>query len=387
MNADGKARLLCISLDQSLLARGAQTLGDSRYHATRFAQAASECHMVVYSPEPGESFQAADNLWIHPTGSRNKPAFLPDALRIGRRICKEREIEVVYTQDLYSTGLVGYRLKQEFGVGLCCLIAGDMIGNPVWIRESLLNRVWNRVGKFLLKRADAIRVASSTEVAKLRRYGVPEERIWNLGWFLDLGRFLEADGTAVRERLLAGSGRSELLLSVGRLAPQKDFPTMLRAMRHIAIQRPDALLAIVGDGPDRPELESLAQRLGLMDRVSFLGAVPADEIPSYFAAADVFVLSSVFEGNARVLAEASAAGLPIVATETSGTRDTVLDGESGFIVEQGDDEAFAERAADLLSDPARAEAMGLRGRAHVLELFGEARLLQGFAAMFDSARS
>lgn len=377
--------MLCISLDRALVASEAQKLGDSRYHAIRIARATSEFHTIVYSPEPHEPFRLGENVTVYPTGSRVKAAFPADALRLAWRIHREAPVDVIYTQDLYSTGLVGALLKRRLGAGLCALIAGDMIGNQSWIRESWLNRIWNRVGRWVIGRCDAIRVASTSEQQKLVALGVPPERIWKLGWFLDLERFVRADGSALRARLLEGGRFDEVILSVGRLVPQKDFGTLLRVHQRVARKRPGAVLVIAGGGPDQEVLRRLAAELGIADRVRFLGAVSAAEIPAHYAASDLFALSSVYEGNARVLAEASAAGLPIVATETSGTRDSVLDGDTGFVIPQGDVDQMADRVLELLSDRTRAQAMGSRGRVHAYDLFGDAALLRGFTAMFCAA--
>lgn len=377
-------RVLGISLDQALADPASALLGDTRHHATGLSRAVSEIHFVVYTPTPRPPFKLAQNVWVYPTASSLKPLFLRDALRLGSELCQKREIEVVYTQDLYATGLVGSWLKKRFGIGLCCLIAGDMIGNTEWLRESPLHRLWDRVARRLIHRCDAIRVASSTEIEKLVRLGVPRERIWKLGWFIDLERFAEADGASVRDQLLRETGGSALVVSVGRLVQQKDYPTLLRAMRLVVDTLPCAILGIVGDGPERSALEALVNELELQDHVRFVGAVAHSEIPRFFAAADVFALSSVYEGNARVLAEAAAAGKPIVATETSGTRDSVLDGESGYVLQQKDATMFAQRLVELLSDPSKRTGMGRQGQQHAFREFGDQTLLRGFRAMFAS---
>jgi 1,2-diacylglycerol 3-alpha-glucosyltransferase len=107
-----------------------------------------------------------------------------------------------------------------------------------------------------------------------------------------------------------------------------------------------------------------------------------DEVPAYLAAANVLALTTVYEGNARVLAEAAAAGRPVVTADVSGSLDTVLNGESGYVVPVRDPHAFADRLARLLNDPALAERMGTRARVHVLERYDERRLLQQFQELW-----
>jgi len=106
--------------------------------------------------------------------------------------------------------------------------------------------------------------------------------------------------------------------------------------------------------------------------------VPYPNVPRYFAAADLFLLPSRYEGNARVLAEAGAAGTPSVTTDVSGAYDTVIEGETGAIVPVERPDLFAERVLALLADEARLPSMGARAREHVRGLYDEQALLPAF---------
>jgi phosphatidylinositol alpha-1,6-mannosyltransferase len=241
----------------------------------------------------------------------------------------------------------------------------------------------NLVAHWLIRQADTFRVVSVKEKQKLVGMGVPEERIWDLGWITDFSRFLDADGSAIRDCYLDG-GVSKLVLFVGRLVPAKDLPNLIRAIPLVLRQHPGTLFLLVGSGSGEVALRPLAEGLGVADAIRFVGVVPYAQIPAYFAACDLFVLSSVREGNARVLAEAAAAARPVVATDVSGTQDTVIDGETGYIVPVGRPEALARGMMRLLDDPARAAEMGRRAREHVLALYDEQRLLAGFAELWEA---
>ena len=102
-------------------------------------------------------------------------------------------------------------------------------------------------------------------------------------------------------------------------------------------------------------------------------------MPRHYAAADLVLLPSRYEGNARVLAEAGAAGRAVVTTDVSGARDTVLEGETGHVVPTERADLIAARTLALLADPARLEEMGARARAHVRQLYDEEKLLAAFA--------
>jgi glycosyltransferase involved in cell wall biosynthesis len=117
-------------------------------------------------------------------------------------------------------------------------------------------------------------------------------------------------------------------------------------------------------------LEALAARLGLNEHVQFLGDVDRNDIPGFFAAADVLAVSSVYEGTSLVTVEAAAAGKPVVTTDVAGAADTVIDGETGFVVPLTDPAALAAALLRVLADPGRAAEMGAAAREHAQARFG-----------------
>ena len=122
-------------------------------------------------------------------------------------------------------------------------------------------------------------------------------------------------------------------MTVGRLDPIKDQATLLRAVRVVCDRKPGFRLDIVGDGPSRPELESLRAELGLGEAVAFRGY--QEDVRPFLSAADFFVLSSISEGISIALLEAMAAGLPAVATDVGGNREVILQGETGLLTPAG----------------------------------------------------
>jgi glycosyltransferase involved in cell wall biosynthesis len=153
--------------------------------------------------------------------------------------------------------------------------------------------------------------------------------------------------------------------SVGRLSRQKSPLDLLAAFEHLARTRADAHLVVVGDGPDRAEVEAAIQRAGLAGRVWLLGL--RRDVPELLRAFDVFALASRWEGLPRVFPQAMAAGLPIVATRVAGAPDAVLEGVSGWLVDVGDTAAFGRRLVQLAQDPDLLRRMGTSGRERVEE--------------------
>src|SRR5215218_1191576 len=146
-----------------------------------------------------------------------------------------------------------------------------------------------------------------------------------------------------------GMGRPRVLF-VGRLAPQKGVRALVAAAA--LIEHPSAQVLLVGDGPEREALERDAERIGVDDRVRFLGFFAHDRLPAAMAHADLLVLPSLYEELGTVLLEAMYAGLPTVASRTGGIPDVIEDGVSGLLVEPGDPETLARAIDRLLADRA-----------------------------------
>ncbi|MFJ2015793.1 glycosyltransferase family 4 protein [Streptomyces nodosus] len=179
-------------------------------------------------------------------------------------------------------------------------------------------------------------------------------------------------GDEVRARL--GLTDRPVVVCVSRLVPRKGQDTLIRAMPRVLGKQPDTVLLIVGGGPYERDLRRLADETGVADAVRFTGAVPWAELPAHFGAGDVFAMPCRtrrggldVEGLGIVYLEASATGLPVVAGDSGGAPDAVLDGETGWVVRGGSAEETADRVVTLLGDPELRRRMGERGRRWVEE--------------------
>ncbi|WP_327711520.1 glycosyltransferase family 4 protein [Streptomyces sp. NBC_00464] len=182
----------------------------------------------------------------------------------------------------------------------------------------------------------------------------------------------DSGGDRVRARL--GLTDRPVVVCVSRLVPRKGQDTLILAMPAILAEVPDAVLLIVGGGPYAAELKKLAAQTGVQDSVRFTGPVPWEELPAHYGAGDVFAMPCRtrrggldVEGLGIVYLEASATGLPVVAGDSGGAPDAVLDGETGWVVRGGSAEESAERIVALLGDAELRRRMGERGRAWVEE--------------------
>jgi phosphatidylinositol alpha-1,6-mannosyltransferase len=178
------------------------------------------------------------------------------------------------------------------------------------------------------------------------------------------------DGSEVRKRY--GLSDRPVIVCVSRLVPRKGQDMLIRALPEIRRRVPGAALLLGSGGPYRPKLERLARDQGVDSDVVFTGSVPWAELPTLYAAGDVYAMPCRtraagldVEGLGIVYLEASATGLPVVAGDSGGAPDAVLEGETGYVVGGRDVPAIGSHIAALLADPARARAMGAAGRAWV----------------------
>ncbi|MFF5652840.1 glycosyltransferase family 4 protein [Streptomyces collinus] len=179
-------------------------------------------------------------------------------------------------------------------------------------------------------------------------------------------------GEEVRARL--GLTDRPVVVCVSRLVRRKGQDTLIRALPRILAAEPDTVLLIVGGGPYEKDLRRLAHETGVASAVRFTGAVPWSELPAHYGAGDVFAMPCRtrrggldVEGLGIVYLEASATGLPVVAGDSGGAPDAVLDGETGWVVRGGSAEETADRITVLLGDPELRRRMGERGREWVEE--------------------
>jgi glycosyltransferase involved in cell wall biosynthesis len=163
-----------------------------------------------------------------------------------------------------------------------------------------------------------------------------------------------------------GGNRSRSVLFVGRLNKQKGPADLIRAMSSLPS---DVSVDLVGDGPDRAALEAQARAAGVLDRAKFHGQLPRSAIVSLYRQASVVAMPSTEEGLGLVAAESLLTGTPVVAYNSGGVTDLVVDGETGILCPPGDSAAMAGSLNALLSDPARARRMGATGRERMLGRF------------------
>lgn len=265
---------------------------------------------------------------------------------------------------------------------------GRMAGTPAIITSRRWDQREGSAGLRRLNRlafrASAAVVANSERVrqALTLEDGVPAHRTALIPNFVEADAFeLPAAGEIEARRRAAGLPAGAPMVGiVANLRPVKDHNLFLRMAALVAASDVKAHFAIIGEGDQRERLEREAERLGLAERVHFLGLLP--NRPNPFHLVDIATLTSRTEGFPNSILEAMAAGRPIVATAVGGVPDAVVEGATGFMVPPGATEPFAAAVLRLLDDPGLAQRLGEAGERRARERFSETRMLTDLMALY-----
>ena len=243
---------------------------------------------------------------------------------------------------------------------------------------------FRQVERALARHSDVL-VAVSPEVRdELVAQGIaPGDKFAVVRLGIPLAERLGDETAGLDYRRLYGIPASAFVVGwVGRMTGVKDAGAVLEIVRAARELGVDAVLVMVGDGPDRDGLEQLAHDLGIARSAYFVGYQP--EVAGYYRLFDTFLLPSVNEGTPVSAIEALASGTPVVATRVGGVPDVVRDGVDGFLVEPGDVEGAAHRLATLAADAPLRARLGESGRARVLERYSVARLVDAVDRLYRS---
>ena len=288
---------------------------------------------------------------------------------------KQHNIKIVHSHDFYSNifGMTGASLA---GVRGRVASKRETTGT-----RSLAQRSAER-GAFKLAHAVVANAGAVKE--HLIGLGVPDKKIVVIYNGLDLARFnLNGDAREALQRLDLEilRGRPVVTMVANFEYRVKDQPTLLRAAQRVKTEVPEAMFVIAGEGELKAETERLAGELGLSETCLFIGRCAS--VPDLLVASDVCVLSSQAEGFSNSILEYMAAGRAVVATNVGGASEAIVEGETGHLVDAGDDRAMAERLIALLRDPEKRRAMGINGRRRVEQHFSTANRLKRTTELYQ----
>ncbi|MBA7620644.1 D-inositol-3-phosphate glycosyltransferase [subsurface metagenome] len=251
-------------------------------------------------------------------------------------LIKKEKINILHCQGFLSSFL-GFLLSKLTGI-------------PYIITVQRIERKGNLLKEMVYRRAFCC-IGSSRAV---KRYfeAIGAKNIEVIPNGIDLARFKGLDRQRSRQK--PGLGNEFVVMTIARLESVKGIEYLIRAISKLKEASPQSInikLVIVGDGSERENLESLSAKLGLTERVKFLGQIPNEKIPEYLAEADCFCLPSLREGFGIVILEAQAAGIPVIGTKVGGILDLIEDDKTGILVESKNPEAISRAISKIYANP------------------------------------
>lgn len=279
-----------------------------------------------------------------------------------RRLIADRGIETVWFGAAAPLALLAPRARAAGAVKVLASTHGHEVG---WSMLPGGRSVLRRIGAS----TDVITYVSRYARRRFASAFGPAAALEHVPPGVDTDRFAPDEVSRAEMRARYRLGRRPTAVCVSRLVPRKGQDMLIRAWPSIRRRVDGAALVIVGGGPHLSELRRLAQRCGVAEDVTFTGGVPAAELPAHYRLGDVFAMPCRtrgagldVEGLGIVFLEASASGVPVVAGDSGGAPETVLDNRTGLVVNGRSVRQVGDAVAGLLGDPQRAAAMGAAGR-------------------------
>ena len=333
-----------------------------------------EIHIVTAAVPGGEAYDAGHANTIHRLNLKRSPWLRPESLAMYLKLLfrclalmLRHRFDAVHAGRVLPEGLVGWCVARLFRKPLVIYAHGEEI------------TTWRQSGKFramcfAYRHADTVIANSEFTRDELLKIGVSARRIVLIHPGVDVERFRPGLPCDDLRAQLGCAGSGQLLLSVGRLSRRKGFDQTVRSVARLLPEFPGLHYALVGIGEDEQYLLDLARECGVAKRVHLLGHVPAEDLPRWYNAADVFVMPNReiggdTEGFGMVFIEASACGTPVVAGDAGGTASSVSEGVNGFRVDGNSVDAITERLRTLLGDSGLRERMGTTAHAWATQGF------------------
>lgn len=288
-------------------------------------------------------------------------------------VCRRERVVIWHGHD-YKTNALGLLLNRFWPMRLVTTVHG-------WVHHTTRTPLYYRIDQLTLPWYEKVICVSDDLLDACLAAGVPAKNCLLLENGIDGAEYTRRNDIRTAKHRLGLPTEGLVVGAVGRLAEEKGFDILIRAVHSLVRRGRDVSLVIVGEGGARAQLEKLATELGVADRVQLPGWQA--DVRGYFEAMDAFALSSHREGLPNVLLEAMALDVPVVATRVNGVPRLVQHGRNGLLVEPGDLAGLTEALDLLLTDPDRRERLRLAGRATVETKYSFATRMRRLARLYD----
>ena len=294
-------------------------------------------------------------------------------------IVLRHDINLIHAHD-YKSDFFAYLLRWKLRQRSPAVIS-TMHG---WALPGLRGRILWRLDLLLMRRFDHLIAVSHATKAEMVVAGVPSDLISVIHNGIDTATWSPRQVNLSMRHALGLSDAFPIIGYVGRISPEKDMENWLRAAALVTREYPSAQFVIVGEGRDDDlsnRLKNLADALGIASQVHFLGY--REDLPSIYATFDLFFLSSRREGICNSLLEAMAIGIPIVTTDVGGTKELIGDGQTGYLLSEGDVDGMTRVLLALVRDESLRKSIGKAARKHIEDKFSFVSRLKRIEALYE----
>ena len=304
--------------------------------------------LIYFDPHEGQldQIRTLNGFTAVNSGAKLKVMYPICVLITFYRLQRNESFDLIYSQDAFITGFLGVLCKLMFGAKLIVGSHASFLDNIDWIQEKpIQNRMFNWISKINFRYADGIKSVSSEEMSKIKQFAQKSTKLLVQNTPLTLPDNISSNSFA--EYGLFRNDR--IIISVGRLTPQKNHSSLVSIVANIAPETFDKLV-IVGNGPEQyiKMLKDRAKELGLGNKFVLIPSLEHAELCSLYKMSSVYIHTALYEGVCKTILEAAAFSLPTIVFEISGLHQSIKKDITGVIIPQGREDLFSEALSELL---------------------------------------
>ncbi len=318
--------------------------------------------VIVESPDIFFHSGKENNISIYLIPRLGYPIFIKLAVILGFYLNIKHDVDIFDASEVVGGGIAATFLKLLTGAKTVIEVQGEIFSGKKWLLK--------KIGQFVTKKADRVRVNSNEIFNQVKGQGISEDKIRLVFLRVDLNLFNPRLSISDVDKLTIGY--------IGRLIDGKGIENILEAVKILNNYK----LLIFGDGPIKSKLKAMAKNLGISDKIEWRGFVSYNKVPEALSQIDVFVYPSLHEGFGRAIMEALAMEKAVVATNVGGIPDLIKDGINGFLVAPNNSQELALKIKELLGNKELREKFGKAGREWVSKNFEWNQGIQLFANLF-----
>ncbi len=331
-------KIISLGLDSSVLDKRSLLAQKTR----EYGELVDKYYMIVPA-DSNRMLDLSDKVRVYGVGACCRAVKLWKMQALAKGIAKKYKCDVVTSQDPFELGFLAWRLNKKFGIAWNVQEHGDFFSQKYWRSEKLLHLLRYYLGKFLIKKADSVRVVSQrTKDFLINNLRINEKKI------IVVPVLTELDTSRETKYLIEKKNDEFTFLNLGRFVKQKNLDLLLKSVSEVSKKYPNVRLCFIGKGPLKKYLQSLIKEYKLESIVNMKPWV--DNIYDYFKSADAYLLPSNYEGWGRVIVEAAATKLAIVMTDVGCAGELVEDNKSALVVPVNDEAKLVEAMIEIINN-------------------------------------